>query len=95
MNFKQCYQYFLLDGPDRWIFIKTALLSINKLVFFYMLCMEAHAYMGSTKFNPSYLGVGVYHPNQTLNTEFFIAGEPYTGLCLAIFNMHTINSSVH
>ena len=27
---------------------------------------------------------GVYHPNQTLNTESYIAGESYTGLCLAI-----------
>ena len=27
---------------------------------------------------------GVYHPIQTLNAEFDIAGESYTGLCLAI-----------
>ena len=27
---------------------------------------------------------GVYHPNQTLNDQFYISGESYTGLCLAI-----------
>ena len=27
---------------------------------------------------------GIYHPNQTLNTEFYITGESYTFLCLAI-----------
>ena len=32
-------------------------------------------------FNPSYLGVGANHPNETHNTEFYIAGESYTGLC--------------
>ena len=26
----------------------------------------------------------VYHPNQTLNDEFYISGESYTGLCLDI-----------
>ena len=27
---------------------------------------------------------GVYHPNQILNDEYYISGESYTGLCLAI-----------
>ena len=36
-------------------------------------------------FNPSYLGLGVNHLDQTLDDEFYISGESYTGLCLAIF----------
>ena len=33
--------------------------------------------------NPSYLGVGYITPTK-LNDVFYIAGESYTGLCLAI-----------
>ena len=63
MNFKQGYQYVILDGPDRWICIKTLLcLFENKtcalliIIFFYILFMEVHAYMGSTKFKCESLG---------------------------------------
>ena len=36
------------------------------------------------KYQPLLPRAGVYYPKQTLNNEFYIAGESYTGLCLAI-----------
>ena len=43
---------------------------------------EFAGYLASTCL--SLCTLGVYHPNQTLNDEFYISGESYTGICLAI-----------
>ena len=49
--------------------------------------LKQDAHLRSThdrsRVNPLPCG-GVYHPNQTLNAEFYITGESNTGLCLAI-----------
>ena len=56
MNFKQGYHYVLLDGKNGEYALKVCFCIFNKktcallISFIYILCMEAHAYMGSTKF---------------------------------------------
>ena len=66
MNFKQGYQYVILDGlnihPIGEYALKLCFCLFNKktcallISFLYILCMEAHAYMGYTKFKCESLG---------------------------------------
>ena len=63
MNFKQCFNIFYWMDPIREYALKLCFCLFNKktcallIRFFYILCMEALAYMGSTRFKCESLGI--------------------------------------